>query len=80
MKNKKEIILFFAIYLIGLSKEENLNNKILQEILKEGLPCTTKGELIVDNEMENNLKKRIMSDQNYSDVLEKGAVKVINWQ
>lgn len=80
VKNKKEIILFFAIYLIGLSKEENLNNKILQEILKEGLPCTTKGELIVDNEMENNLKKRIMSDQNYSDVLEKGAVKVINWQ
>ena len=52
----------------------------MQKILKEGLECAADAEFIVDDEMENKLKNIMMSDKNYSDVLEKGAEKVKNWQ
>lgn len=78
--NKKATILFYSVYLIGLSQEICLDDRILQKILKEGLECAADAEFIVDDEMENKLKNIMMSDKNYSDVLEKGAEKVKNWQ
>lgn len=78
--NKKATVLFYSIYLIGMSEEERLDDKILQEILNEGLSCSANAEVVVDDEMEKNLKSIIMADEGYSDVLEKGAAKVINWQ
>lgn len=78
--NKKATILFYSVYLIGLSQEICLDDRILQKILKEGLECAADAEFIVDDEMENKLKNIMMSDKNYSDVLEKGAEKVKNWK
>lgn len=78
--NKKATVLFYSIYLIGMSEEERLDDKILQEILNEGLSCSANAEVVVDDEMEKNLKSIMMADEGYSDVLEKGAAKVINWQ
>ena len=72
-------MLFFAIYLIGMSKQERLDDKILQEILQEGLSCSVDAEFVMNDQMEKELKSKMMTDENYSDVLEKGAVKVINW-
>lgn len=57
-----------------------MDDRILQKILKEGLECAADAEFIVDDEMENKLKNIMMSDKNYSDVLEKGAEKVKNWK
>ena len=68
------------IYLIGISEDEELSDAVLQKIIKKGLPNQYSEEFLVDDEMENNLKKIIMEDENYSDILEKGAKKVINWQ
>lgn len=78
--NKKATVLFYVIYLIGISKEAELNDMVLQKIIKEGLPNLTNEEFIVDDEMESNLKRIMMETENYSDVLEKGAEKVRNWQ
>ena len=78
--NKKSVVLFYAVYLIGKSKEEVLDDSILQKILKNGLANLNVETLIVDDEMENRLKQIMMEDVKYSDVLEIGAEKVMNWQ
>lgn len=77
--DKKAIVLFYAVYLIGISEVEKLNDAVLQKILKDGFPNLSNNSLIVDDEMENNLKKMMMEDENYADALEKGAEKVMNW-
>lgn len=78
--NKKAVVLFYAVYLIGKSKEEILDDRILQKILREGLQNLNGEAFIVDNEMENKLKQIMMEDEKYSDVLEVGAQKIMNWQ
>ena len=78
--NKKAVVLFYAVYLIGKSKEEILDDRILQKILREGLPNLNGESFIVDDEMENKLKQIMMEDAKYSDVLEAGAEKIMNWQ
>lgn len=78
--NKKATVLFYVVYLIGISEEAELNNRVLQKIIKEGLPNLSNEEFIVDDEMESNFKRTMMENDNYSDILEKGAEKVINWQ
>ena len=78
--NKKAVVLFYAVYLIGKSKEEILDDRILQKILREWLPNLNGESFIVDDEMENKLKQIMMADAKYSDVLEAGAEKIMNWQ
>ena len=78
--DKKSIVFLYAVYLIGNSEEKELNDVILQKIVKEGLPNVSNGEFIVNDEIENSLKKKMMEDENYSDTLERGAEKVLNWR
>ena len=78
--NKKAVVLFYAVYLIGKSKEEVLDDSILQKILKKSLLNLNGESFIVDDEMENKLKQIMMKDVKYSDVLEIGAEKIMNWQ
>ena len=66
------------VYLIGISEEAELNDRVLQKIIKEGLPNLSNEEFIIDDEMESKLKRTMMEKDNYSDILEKGAEKVIN--
>lgn len=72
--------MFYVVYLIGISEEAELNDRVLQKIIKEGLPNLSNEEFIIDDEMESKLKRTMMEKDNYSDILEKGAEKVINWQ
>lgn len=78
--NKKAIVLFYVVYLIGISEEEKLDDEILQKIIKKGLPNISGEEFVVDDETESNLKRIMIEDEEYSDILEKGAEKVINWK
>ena len=78
--NKKATVLFYVVYLIGISEEAELNDRVFQKIIKEGLPNLSNEEFIIDDEMESKLKRTMMEKDNYSDILEKGAEKVINWQ
>lgn len=78
--NKKAIVLFYVVYLVGASEEENLDDEILQKIIKNGLPNLSSKEFVVDDEIENALKRIMMEDEKYPDVLEKGAEKIIGWK
>ena len=78
--NKKAIVLFYVVYLIGISEEEKLDDEILQKIIKKGLPNISGEKFVVDDEIESNLKRIMIEDEEYSDILEKGAEKVINWK
>ncbi len=78
--NKKAIVMFYAVYLIGIRKEEILDDKLLQKILKEGLTFSANGDFIVDDDTENKLKRIMMKNENYSEILEIGAAKVMNWK
>lgn len=66
--------------MIGISEEEKLDDEILQKIIKKGLPNISGEEFVVDDETESNLKRVMIEDEEYSDILEKGAEKVINWK
>ena len=61
-------------------EEEKLDDEILQKIIKKGLPNISGEEFVVDDETESNLKRVMIEDEEYSDILEKGAEKVINWK
>lgn len=78
--NKKAVVLFYAIYLIGKSDENVLNDRILQKILKEGFSCTNGEDVVISDEMECKLKDIMLNDFNYSEILEKGATKVKDWK
>lgn len=66
--------------MIGISEEEKLDDEILQKIIKKGLPNISGEEFVVDDDIESNLKRIMIEDEEYSDILEKGAEKVINWK
>lgn len=78
--NKKATVMFYAVYLVGKSEVEYLNDSILQKILKSGIPGITAGEMIITDEMEIQLKKMMMDNKNYAEVLEKGADIIKKWR
>lgn len=70
--------MLYAVYLVGLSEVKDLNDNILQKILKRALNITS-GEIAITDEIEIRLKKEMMDNKNYAEVLEKGAVKIQKW-
>lgn len=77
-KNRKATVMLYAVYLVGLSEVKDLNDNILQKILKRALNITS-GEIAITDEIEIRLKKEMMDNKNYAEVLEKGAVKIQKW-
>lgn len=78
--NKKDIVLFYAVFLVGLSDIDKLNESSFQRILKENLPLNNGEEMVVTDEVEQQLKLRIMKTANYPDILEKGASIIKQWE
>lgn len=81
VSNKKDILFFFVVFLIGLSFSPNdkLDERSLQLFLKEKLPLYNGQKMIVSDEVEQDLKKQIMGTNNYSDILENGARIIKSW-
>lgn len=77
--NKKSTVLFYAVYLVGLSGIDKLDDNIFQRLLKEKLLCCNGKEMIVTDEIEQQLKNQIMKAENYSEILEKGAYIIKKW-
>lgn len=81
VSNKKDILFFYVVFLIGLSFSPNdkLDERSLQLFLKEKLPLYNGQKMIVSDEVEQNLKKQIMGTNNYSDILKNGARIIKSW-
>lgn len=77
--NKKETMLFYVVYLVGLSGIDELNENIFQHLLREKLPFPDMNNIIITDESERQLKSQIMETNNYSDILEKGALIIKHW-
>lgn len=77
--NKKTTVLFYAVYLVGVSDVDKLDDTTFQRILKEGFSCLNKDELIVNDEIEIQLKNKMLKTENYPEILEKGANIIRNW-
>lgn len=77
--NKKATVLFYAVYLVGLSDIDKLDDNTFQNLLRERLPFYNGEELVVTDEIEQQLKTQIMETDNYSDILEKGAHIIKQW-
>ncbi|WP_298527914.1 hypothetical protein [uncultured Ruminococcus sp.] len=78
--NKKAIIMLYSVYLIGLSEEKVLDDSSLQRIISKGFSCKAGEEIKVDDDLEKHIKNIMLSDNDYSEILEQGAKKIINWQ
>ena len=78
-RNKKTTVLFYAVYLIGISDVDRLDDKTFQRILKEKLPYINDEEMIVDDEVEIQLRSQMLEEENYSEILEKGANLIKRW-
>ncbi len=77
--NKKSAMLFYVVYLIGMSGVTELDDDVFQRIVREGLPYTNGEELIISDEIEKQFKEQILNNKNYSEILEKGADIVKKW-
>lgn len=75
--NKKSTMLFYCVYLIG-KMDETLTDSSFKKMVKKEFASSE--EIIVTDELEEHLKKRMLSDALYSEILEKGAGKVQDWQ
>ena len=77
--DKNSILLFYVVYLVGSSNINKLNDNIFQNLLREHLSLYKSEELVVTNEITSQFKKKILENDNYPDILEKGAHIIKQW-
>ncbi len=77
--NKKTIVLFYAVFLVGASNIENLDDSKFQNILKEKFILNDDNEVIITDELETQFKNKMLEVSNYSDILERGAKIIKKW-
>jgi hypothetical protein len=75
--NKKATMLFYCVYLIG-KMDEKLTDSSFQKLIKKEFASSE--DIVVTDELEEQLKDTILSDNNYSTILEEGARAVNEWQ
>lgn len=80
--DKKSIVLFYVVYLIGMSELEKLDDKSFQRLLKDKLATIqtyTGQEMVVTDEVAQKIKSQMMETANYSEILERGATIIKQW-
>lgn len=78
--NKKTLFLMYILFIIGRNNIENIDDNLLQRIVKEALGMGMENELVVTDEMEKKLQGEIVSTEGYSELLEKGAEVIKRWK
>lgn len=77
--NKKTVLLFYILFVIGRDNIEHIDDKSLQDIAKKALDMGVQSELIVTDEIEKKLQSEMLATKGYSDLLEKGAEVIKRW-
>lgn len=78
--NKKTVLFFYILFVIGRDNIEHIDDRSLQDIAKKALDMGVKSELIVTDEIEEKLQREMLSTEGYSDLLEKGAEVIKKWK
>lgn len=77
--NKKATMLFYVVFIVGKSGLRSLDDVTFQNLLRKELNLTVGEELHITNELEEELKSRMMSIPSYQEILEKGAETIKKW-
>lgn len=78
--NKKTTFLLYILFVIGMSGIKIIDGKGLQEIAKRALGLSNDTEFVINNEIEKNMREKIMNTDNYSEIIEKGADVIKAWK
>ncbi|MEQ8154886.1 MAG: hypothetical protein ABRQ25_08400 [Clostridiaceae bacterium] len=77
--NKKDLFLFYIIYLVGNSSYEEIDMEKLYSLVKEKLGIQQGNEYVINEELCEKIKSLLLNDKNYSEVLHKGAKMINDW-
>lgn len=77
--DKKTFFLLYILMEIGKRNITNMNDRLLQRLVKEIFEINTNNEIIVNDELEEKIKTNILSTENYSQFIQKGADIVLRW-
>lgn len=78
--NKKVTMLLYAVFVVGKSGIETLDDHIFQRLMKENFAVNGEREFIITDELEIQLKQEILNTSEYSDILEMGAKIIKEWK
>lgn len=76
---KKQTVLFFAVFVIGQSGIESLEDSVFQSIMRDTFALSGDSVIDVTDSLELQLKEQILATPGYSDILERGAELIKNW-
>ncbi len=77
--NKKVVVLFYAVFVVGQSDIDTLDDSVFQRLMKERFALNVDGELTITDEMEMGLKQEMLNTPGYPEILERGAQIVKEW-
>ena len=78
--NKKDIFMFYILYLIGERKNPNLNYNVLKQIIEEDMGIRVDNSYKVNNDVCSQLKEIMLADNGYSETILNGANIVLKWK
>lgn len=77
--NKKVTVLLYAVFVIGQSGRETLNDFEFQRLMKEKFAANGDGEVTITDELAIKLKQEMLQTPGYSEILELGANLIKEW-
>lgn len=80
VSDKKKIMFFYVVYLVGKSELEIFNDTEFQKLLYQGIPSLKANEVKITDELATDLKDAMIRTPRYSDILERGAAIIKGWE
>lgn len=77
-RNKKSFLMFYILYMIGKSEVDNIDDKILQNIIRKSLNVQD-DVITINDSLEDEIKKEMLGNENYSELLDIGANIIKKW-
>jgi len=74
--NKQAMFLFYLLFIIGQSSEEIAGISDLNRLIKERF---TAGDIIINEDLSCKLKEEILSNNDYPNIILKGAKNIDSW-
>ncbi|MEF9840850.1 MAG: hypothetical protein RR791_07875 [Lachnospiraceae bacterium] len=77
--NKKVIFPLYILFVIGNSGIDKMDDQRLQQIVKSAFHVDDNIEIIITDELVARLKEAMLKQENYSNIIEKGAAVIQRW-
>lgn len=78
--NKEVVFLLYMLFVIGSNEIDEMNAQLLQQVIKTAFPVDGNNEIIITDELTEQLKTTMLSQENYSCIIERGADVIQRWE